>query len=89
LAQAPALASAQWMTIDPGMEHAMRLQGVKGLAELATRSLELCGADERAEAMEFALERLDQNSMLSRQRSHGVATSSKDMLESMLSGLGA
>jgi hypothetical protein len=38
--------------------------------------------------MEFVLEGLHQNSMVSRERLDGSTTSYKDMLKSMLSGLG-
>jgi hypothetical protein len=38
--------------------------------------------------MELVLEGLHQNSILSRERTDGAVTSYKDMLKSMLSGLG-
>ena len=38
--------------------------------------------------MELALEGLHQSSMLSRERTDGAATEYKDMLKSMLSGMG-
>jgi hypothetical protein len=45
-------------------------------------------ADEAAVAMELVLEGLHQHSMLSRERTGELTTSYKDMLKSMLSGLG-
>jgi len=57
------------------------------LRELA-KHLDPRGPEETAVAMEFALEGLHQNSMLSRDRTDGTGTSYKDMLKSMLSGLG-
>jgi magnesium chelatase subunit I len=69
-------------------EYAKRLQTVRGLSELAARHLEPQGPEEHAVAMEFVLEGLHQNSMLSRERTDGATTSYKDMLKSMLSGLG-
>jgi magnesium chelatase subunit I len=69
-------------------EFAKRLSGVKGLGALATKYLEPCNAEEGAVAMEFVLEGLHQHSMLSRERTDGVMTAYKDMLKSMLSGLG-
>ena len=72
----------------PQAEYAKRLAGVKGLRELAAKHLEPKDPDEAAVAMELALEGLHQNSMLSRERIEGAKTSYKDMLKSMLSGLG-
>ena len=72
----------------PTAEFAKRLSGVKGLAQLATKYLEPHNAEESAVAMEFVLEGLHQNSMLSRERVDGSRTAYKDMLKSMLSGLG-
>jgi len=69
-------------------EYAKQLTAVKGLAPLATKYLEPANAEEAAVAMELVLEGLHQHSMLSRERSDGVTTSYKDMLKSMLSGLG-
>ena len=50
--------------------------------------LEPRDAEEHAVAMELVLEGLHQNSMLSRERTDGTRTAYKDMLKSMLSGLG-
>jgi magnesium chelatase subunit I len=64
---------------------------VRGLREQASKYLEPKGPDETAVAMELVLEGLHQHSMLSRERSGdgaGGATSYKDMLKSMLTGLG-
>ena len=61
---------------------------MKGLAALADRYLEPKGAEEGSVAMEFVLEGLHQHSMLSRERVDGRQTSYKDMLKTMLSGLG-
>jgi magnesium chelatase subunit I len=72
----------------PQAEFAKRLSQVKGLAALATKYLEPANLDEAAVAMELVLEGLHQSSMLSRERTDGTTTSYKDMLKSMLSGLG-
>jgi magnesium chelatase subunit I len=72
----------------PQAEYASRLAGVKGLASLAAKYLEPANAEEAAVAMELVLEGLHQNSILSRERTDGSATEYKDMLKSMLSGLG-
>ncbi len=72
----------------PQAEYASQLAGVNGLAALADRYLEPKDAGEAAVAMEFVLEGLHQNSMLSRERSDDARTSYKDMLKSMLSGIG-
>jgi magnesium chelatase subunit I len=72
----------------PQAEYAKRLAQAKGLKELAARYLEPEGAEEHAVAMEFVLEGLHQHSMLSRERADGATTAYKDMLKSMLSGLG-
>ena len=69
-------------------EFALTLSQVTGLGALAARYLEPRDADEHAVAMELALEGLHQSSMLSRERTDGTATEYKDMLKSMLSGLG-
>ena len=61
---------------------------MKGLPALATKYLEPRNSDEAAVAMELVLEGLHQHSMLSRDRTDGATTSYKDMLKSMLSGLG-
>ena len=72
----------------PQAEFAKQLSGVKGLASLADKYLEPKNGEEAAVAMELVLEGLHQNSMLSRERSEVSGTSYKDMLKSMLSGLG-
>ncbi len=72
----------------PQAEFAKALSEVKGLRELAVKHLDPRGPEETAVAMEFALEGLHQNSMLSRDRTDGTGTSYKDMLKSMLSGMG-
>ena len=69
-------------------EYAKRLGSVRGLKELASKYLEPGSAEEHAVAMELVLEGLHQNSMLSRERTDGAGTAYKDMLKSMLSGLG-
>lgn len=69
-------------------DYAAELRRVKGLAELASKYLEPADADEHAVAMELVLEGLHQSSMLSRERSDAARTEYKDMLKSMLSGLG-
>ena len=69
-------------------EFEKRLGQVKGLAELADKYLEPGSSEEAAVAMELVLEGLHQNSMLSRERNDMTGTSYKDMLKSMLSGLG-
>jgi magnesium chelatase subunit I len=72
----------------PQPEYAHALGQVKGLAELVARHMPVRDEGERAVAMELVLEGLHQHSMLSRERSDGATTSFKDMLKSMLSGLG-
>jgi magnesium chelatase subunit I len=72
----------------PHAEYARRLGAVKGLGALAAKYLEPTSADEAVVAMELVLEGLHQHSMLSRERTDGATTSYKDMLKSMLSGLG-
>ena len=69
-------------------EYTKRLTSVKGLAALANKYLEPLNADEAVVAMELVLEGLHQNSMLSRDRTDDATTSYKDMLKSMLSGMG-
>jgi magnesium chelatase subunit I len=71
----------------PTPEFARALSQVKGLGTLANKYLEPRDADEQAVAMELVLEGLHQSSMLSRERSD-TATEYKDMLKSMLSGMG-
>jgi len=72
----------------PHDEFLQRLSAVKGLPQLAAKHLEPRDAEEAAVAMELVLEGLHQNSILSRERVDGARTSYKDMLKSMLSGLG-
>jgi len=72
----------------PHAEYAKRLSAVRGLKELASKYLEPGSVEEHAVAMELVLEGLHQNSMLSRERTDGAGTAYKDMLKSMLSGLG-
>ena len=71
----------------PAKEFAAALQPIKGLPQLASKYLEPQDGDEAAVAMELVLEGLHQSSMLSRERSD-ASTEYKDMLKSMLSGLG-
>jgi magnesium chelatase subunit I len=72
----------------PGPEFMKRLAAVKGLGSLAIKYLTPEGPEESAVAMELVLEGLHQNSMLSRERTDQAGTAYKDMLKSMLSGLG-
>jgi magnesium chelatase subunit I len=72
----------------PQAEYAQQLAAVRGLAPLAQQYLEPRDAGEAAVAMEFVLEGLHQNSMLSRERTDDARTSYKDMLKTMLSGIG-
>jgi magnesium chelatase subunit I len=72
----------------PQAEFAKRLLAVKGLAALADKYLSPGGPEEQSVAMELVLEGLHQHSMLSRERTDGSRTAYKDMLKSMLSGLG-
>ena len=72
----------------PQAEYAKRLSGVKGLAALASKYLKPVNPEECAVAMELVLEGLHHHSMLSRERGDDASTSYKDMLKSMLSGLG-
>jgi magnesium chelatase subunit I len=72
----------------PQAEYAKRLSAVRGLSALAQKYLVPKGPEEAAVAMEFTLDGLHQNSMLSRERTDGTQTSYKDMLKTMLSGLG-
>jgi len=72
----------------PQPEYAKQLQSVNGLAQLTARYLPTSNPEEAVVAMELALEGLHQHSMLSRERTDGSRTSFKDMLKSMLSGLG-
>ena len=72
----------------PQDEYEKRLKAVRGLSALAEKYLEPGSAEEHAVAMELVLEGLHQHSMLSRERIDGSQTAYKDMLKSMLSGLG-
>ncbi len=84
-------AAGNHVTVSDDMPHAefvKRLSAVKGLPQLAAKYLEPQGAEEAAVAMELVLEGLHQHSMLSRERVDGAQTAYKDMLKSMLSGLG-
>jgi magnesium chelatase subunit I len=72
----------------PAAAYAAELSRVKGLSDLAAKYLEPANADEHAVAMELVLEGLHQSSMLSRERSEASRTEYKDMLKSMLSGMG-
>jgi magnesium chelatase subunit I len=72
----------------PQAEYARRLGAVKGLAPVATKFLAPRSPEEAAVAMELVLEGLHQHSMLSRERVDGSGTAYKDLLKSMLSGLG-
>jgi magnesium chelatase subunit I len=72
----------------PHGDYARQLAGVKGLGPLAAKYLEPRDTEEAAVAMELVLEGLHQNSILSRERTDGAVTAYKDMLKSMLSGLG-
>ena len=59
----------------PQDDYARALAEVKGLRELAAKYLEPENAEEAAVAMEFVLEGLHQNSILSRERTDGAGTS--------------
>ena len=72
----------------PQEAYMRRLSGVRGLDKVAVKYLEPQTAEEVAVAMELVLEGLHQNSILSRERTDGATTAYKDMLKSMLSGLG-
>jgi magnesium chelatase subunit I len=72
----------------PSKDYALTLSQVKGLGALAAKFLEPRDADEHAVAMELVLEGLHQSSMLSRERTDASGTEYKDMLKSMLSGMG-
>jgi magnesium chelatase subunit I len=72
----------------PQADYAKTLAAVKGLGALATKYLKPANAEEGAVAMELVLEGLHQHSMLSRERGDDASTQYKDMLKSMLSGLG-
>jgi magnesium chelatase subunit I len=72
----------------PQDEYMKRLSSVRGLDKVAVKYLEPGSDEEAAVAMELVLEGLHQNSILSRERTDGSSTAYKDMLKSMLSGLG-
>jgi len=72
----------------PQAAYVQQLAAVRGLGALAEKYLEPKNDEESAVAMEFVLEGLHQNSMLSRERADGARTSYKDMLKTMLGGLG-
>ncbi|MFN8587324.1 MAG: sigma 54-interacting transcriptional regulator [Candidatus Eisenbacteria bacterium] len=72
----------------PAVAFESELARVNGLEELAKRHLSPEGRDELAVAMELVLEGMHQNSMLSRERTDAAVTEYKDMLKTMLSGLG-
>ncbi len=72
----------------PAKEFALTLSQVKGLGGLAAKYLEPHDAEEHAVAMELALEGLHQSSMLSRERTDATGSEYKDMLKSMLGGMG-
>ena len=72
----------------PAVAFESELARVSGLEELAKRHLETNGRAELAVAMELVLEGMHQNSMLSRERTDAAVTEYKDMLKTMLSGLG-
>ncbi len=59
---------------------------ITGLEDLATKHLEVERMEEVGPAMEFVLEGLHQNSILSRNRVDGGGTAYGDMLKSMFSG---
>ena len=64
------------------------LEKVPTLKRVAQQFLKTETPEATALGMEFVLEGLHQHSMLSRDRTDGARTSYKDMLKSMLSGLG-
>ncbi|MBI5169156.1 MAG: sigma 54-interacting transcriptional regulator [Candidatus Eisenbacteria bacterium] len=72
----------------PAVAFEGELSRVAGLADLAKKYLEPRDLAEHAVAMELVLEGMHQNSMLSRERTDAAVTEYKDMLKSMLSGLG-
>lgn len=72
----------------PQAEYARELARVQGLNALAARHMAPKNAEEHAVAMELVLEGLHQSSMLSRERTDTAGTEYKDMLKSMLSGIG-
>ena len=72
----------------PAVAFEGELSRVSGLAELASKYLEPRDRGEHAVAMELVLEGMHQYSMLSRDHTDAAVTEYKDMLKSMLSGLG-
>ena len=72
----------------PAEEFVEKLAQIKGLDRLASRHLKP-EPDELAVAMEFVLEGLHQNSMLSRDRTDGGRATYRDVLKSMFSSLGS
>jgi magnesium chelatase subunit I len=72
----------------PHAQYCRELQAVEGLEPLATKYLKPRNDAEKAVAMELVLEGLHMHSMLSRERTDGRKTAFKDMLKSMLSGMG-
>lgn len=72
----------------PAVAFTAELERVSGLAAVASKYLEPRDAGEQAVAMELVLEGMHQSSMLSRERTDAAVTEYKDMLKSMLAGLG-
>ncbi len=72
----------------PQVDYVNELKRVQGLDALAAEHMEPADATEHAVAMELVLEGLHQSSMLSRERTDVAGTEYKDMLKSMLSGIG-
>ena len=70
----------------PAREFYEELKAVHGLEALAARHLEVKRPEQLGPAMEFVLEGLHQNSILSRSRVDGGGTAYGDMLKSMFSG---
>jgi len=66
----------------------LALSQVKGLAGLAAKYLDARDPDDHAVAMELVLEGMHQSSMLSRERTDTAVTEYRDMLKSMLGGMG-
>lgn len=69
-------------------DYVRSLKSVQGLEALSAKYMEPTSAEEHAVAMELVLEGLHQSSMLSRTRTDAAGTEYKDMLKSMLSGIG-
>ncbi len=72
----------------PAVAFESELARVSGLEALAKRYVDTQDRGELAVAMELVLEGMHQNSMLSRERTDAAVTEFKDMLKTMLSGLG-